>query len=800
MLQKIPWGSLCILLILGTALPAAAQITFSGTVADAAQQQPVPAATIVLSGPVDRSTHTDASGHYQLSGLPEGAYSLEIRCLGYRASKSRIRLPLAQPLTTALQPIDLFIAPVEITSTRAGANAPFTKTELSGEALAAKNLGQDLPYLLKQQPSVFTTSDAGAGVGYTNLWIRGSDISRVNVTFNGIPVNDAESSGAFFVDIPDIASSTNSVQIQRGVGTSTNGSGAFGATLNLSTNSFQPDPYGSIMSSYGSFNTWKHSVKAGSGLLNNHFTIDARLSSVTSDGYIDRASADLKSYYLSAAYFGKKTALRFNIFSGKETTYQAWNGVPEDSLKAGNRTYNGLGLMSDGRYYDNQTDNYTQSYYQLFWNQEINSRWAFNVATFLTRGKGYYEEYEMDEAYAAYGLPNPIFGNDTLKTTDLVRDLWLDNYYYGTVFSLHYKQAGFASTLGGGATRYDGKHYGEVIWADYGFAKDYRYYYNKAYKNDVNLYWKGSLQLTAPLTAFLDLQYRWVLYDINGFKHHPDIHPRNRYGFFNPKAGLAYVFGSGNRLYGSYAIAHKEPNRDDFEANTEHPPKAEQMGDVEIGYDRKGKIYTLHGGLYYMHYRNQLVLTGAINDVGAYTRTNAQKSYRLGVEVNGSLRWANIFTLQANAAFSRNRIRDFTEYLDDFDQGGNKQQAIHHGETPISFSPAFIAGASLSVEPFAGFRATLNGKYVGKRYLDNSGSDDRSLDPYLTNGLELHYSLHPKGLKGLSANLLIDNLFDVDYLTNGYTYAYIADGSIQTDNSYFPQAGIHFLFGITLDL
>lgn len=792
------WGILCLfsLFITQTVL---AQFSVSGTITDSSTLQPVVSASISLQGDIHTGSYSDSEGRFQIKDLPEGDYTIRISYLGYHTAVRQFHLSQSiENLNFSLKEIGLFIAPIEITGTRAGENAPFTKTDIPAKSLEKINLGQDLPYLLHQQPALVTTSDAGAGVGYTNIWIRGSDMSRINVTFNGIPVNDAESAGAFFVDIPDIASSVNSIQIQRGVGTSTNGAGAFGATINLSTNTFHPEAYGRVSAGYGSFNTQKYSVKAGSGLLNDHFTIDARLSSITSDGFIDRASSDLKSFYLSGAYFNKKTALRFNVFSGKEKTYQAWNGVPEDSLKAGNRTYNGLGLMPNGGYYDNQTDNYTQTYYQLFWNQELNPKWNYNIATFLTRGKGYYEEYKTDEFYKDYGLESPIIGEDTLTTTDLIRDLWLDNYYYGAIFSLNYKNEKFSSTLGGGWNRYDGKHYGNVIWAEHAIDKGYRYYLNQAYKNDFNIYWKGSLEITDRLTAFLDMQYRNIVYDINGFKHNPDIHPHNRYNFFNPKAGINYQLSSKSRLYASYAVAHKAPNRDDFEAKVENPPKPEELGDIEIGFDHKDEFYQFHANVYYMDYHNQLVLTGKINDVGSYTRTNVPDSYRAGIELNGSVHFSNIFSLSANTAFSRNRIKNFTTYFDDYDHGG--QQAKQFEETPISFSPTVVSGASLTATPFKHFDIVFTEKYVSRKYMDNTGNKARSIDPYQTNGLQLHYEWLPKGIKAVNFHLLINNLFDVEYETNGYTYTYVENGKIQNSNAYFPQAGINFLFGVDIDL
>jgi iron complex outermembrane receptor protein len=778
------------------ALQANGQYSFSGRVT--AGNVPVEGATLMLQGRRRTGAVSGAGGAFTLRGVPAGDYRLQVSCLGYKTIQKDLSITGSVTDTTiVLEKRGLFIRPVEVLSTRAGKDAPFTQTTLSAADISQKNLGQDLPFLLKDQPSVITTSDAGAGVGYTNIWIRGSDVTRINVTFNGIPVNDAESAGTFWVDIPDIASSTGSIQIQRGVGTSTNGAGAFGATINLSTNTFHAKPYGELMSSFGSFNTWKHEVRAGSGLLNGHFTVDARLSSITSDGYIDRASSDLKSFYLSTAYLSKKSSLRLNVFSGKEKTYQAWDGVPADSL-ATHRTYNDLGLMPDGKFYTNQTDNYLQTYYQLFWNQEFASNLNFNVAAFLTRGKGYYEEYKAAQPYAAYGLEDPVIGADTLTETDLIRDLWLDNYYYGAIFSVNKTAERWKWTLGGGWDRYEGKHYGDVVWARYGIDKDYRYYYNTADKNDFNVYWKADRQLATGLHAFLDLQYRHIRYNIYGYDDNPSIIQLNTYDFFNPKAGLSYRFDHDNRLYLSYARASKEPNRDDFEAGRGQTPKAEHLGDWELGYDRGGSRYHLHGNLYYMNYRNQLVLTGKINDVGAYTRTNIPRSYRLGLELNGDVSFARIWTFSANAAFSRNRILDFTEYIDDYDNGS--QKTVHHGTTDISFSPAVITGAALTAAPLADLSITLRGKYVSRLYLDNSSEKDRSIDPYLVNSLQLQYAWHPAWIHAIRLNLMIHNLFNVKYLTNGYTYSYISGGQTHTENSYFPQEGINFLAGLTVDL
>ncbi|HEY9364177.1 MAG TPA: TonB-dependent receptor plug domain-containing protein, partial [Chitinophagaceae bacterium] len=466
----------------------------------------------------------------------------------------------------------VLLEPVEVKATRAGENSPFTRTDLSKKEIEKVNLGQDLPFLLNQTPAVVINSDAGNGVGYTGIRIRGTDATRINVTLNGIPYNDAESQGTFFVDLPDFSSSVNSIQVQRGVGTSSNGAGAFGGTINISTNEINKVPYAELNNSYGSFNTWKNTVKAGSGLLNDHFTMDLRLSNIVSDGYIDRAASDLKSLYFSIAYFNKKSSLRFNAFSGKEKTYQAWNGVSESDLE-NNRTVNYAGTEKPGEPYDNETDNYNQDHYQLFFNHRFNDLLSFNTAIFLSNGKGYYEQYKAGEDYADYQLPYPVYGTATILTTDLVRQLWLDNHYYGNIFSFLYKKNKSQLTLGGGFTKYDGNHFGKVIWAANGLSDVHpEWYRHNALKKDFNIYSKWQQQLLPHLYSFVDLQYRSVRYNINGFRDNPNILIGESYQFFNPKVGLHFS-KNGWSTYLSYSRGSKEPNRDDFEAGIHQQPK-----------------------------------------------------------------------------------------------------------------------------------------------------------------------------------------------------------------------------------
>ncbi len=520
------------------------------------------------------------------------------------------------------------LSPVEVRAVRAGEHAPFTKTNLSKKEIGKLNLGQDIPFLLNQTPSVVINSDAGNGVGYTGIRIRGSDAARINVTLNGIPYNDPESQGTFFVDLPDFSSSVASIQIQRGVGTSSNGAGAFGGSINFSTNEINKESYAEFNNSFGSFNTWKNTIKAGSGLLGDHFTTDIRLSRISSDGYIDRATTDLKSFYFSTAYLADKTSLRLNIFSGKEKTYQAWNGISEADLKNGNRTINYAGMEKPGEPYNNETDNYWQDHYQLFFDHKFMDKFSFNTAFFLIKGKGYYEEYRADQPYAKYGLSNA--GN-----SDFVRQLWLDNDFYGNIFSLQYKNNKTQVVFGGGYDRYDGNHFGDLVWASNGLpAPTHRWYDLDALKTDFNIYLKQQTRFTDNWYYFYDLQYRHVKYNINGFRDNPTLIIKSNYDFFNPKAGISY---SKNKWKGylSYSMGNKEPNRDDFEAGMNRQPKREMLNDIELGVERTNKLCNWSATLYYMRYKDQLVLTGQINDVGAYTRTNIPKSYRAGIELQG---------------------------------------------------------------------------------------------------------------------------------------------------------------------
>lgn len=695
---------------------------------------------------------------------------------------------------TNLQDTSL-LQPVEINAVRASDKTPVAKTDLSKKEIEKYNYGQDLPFILNQTPSVIINSDAGNGIGYTGIRIRGTDASRINVTINGIPYNDAESQATYFVDLPDIASSAGSIQVQRGVGTSANGAGSFGGSVNLATNDIKPKGI-EVNNSFGSYYSFKNTLVLNSGIIGKHFSLDGRLSNIQSDGYIERAKTHLRSFYTSAAYIDSKNSLRLNIFSGQEKTYQAWNGIDEATL-AINRRYNSAGTEKAGQPYDNETDNYTQTHYQLFYNRKINNYLKGNIAIFLTRGKGYYEQYKAQASLADYGLPDYDDGTTVYDKTDLVRRLWLDNYFYGSVFSLQYSHKKTNVIIGGGWNSYDGKHFGEITWDSVKNAipDHFRWYQLKAYKNDISGYAKWTQQLTGNWQTFIDIQVRNVDYKINGFRDNPALKVKNNYTFFNPKAGITYTKNKFKAWF-SYARSAKEPNRDDFEAGVSTAPKPEILNDLEAGVELKNKNYSAGINFYYMLYKDQLVLTGKINDVGAYTRTNIPNSYRAGIELTGSAKFSKWISLNGNVTLSENKIKDFTEYIDDYDNGG--QQENFYKKPDIPFSPAAIVSASLNITPIKNGEINILGKYVSRQYLDNTSKKSRSLADYYVQDLRLSYLIETKAVRSIKLFVQVNNLFSKKYEPNGYTYSYFYGGKLTTENYYFPMAPANFMAGVNI--
>ncbi|MFI0425702.1 MAG: TonB-dependent receptor [Flavobacterium sp.] len=679
---------------------------------------------------------------------------------------------------------------IMVSSVRAKGQNPITHSNVSAKEIAPRNLGQDIPVLLQYLPSVVTTTDAGNGVGYTYMRVRGSDGSRINVTLNGVPFNDSESQGTFFVNLPDFASSLESVQLQRGVGTSTNGAGAFGASLNMQTKSFQEKAYAEVSNSVGSFGTRKHTLAFGTGL-HNHFEMNARISNIVSEGFIDRASSNMFGYFFNANYITEKSQIKFLAFGGKEKTYQAWYGIEDVDKLENDRTFNPAGMYTDEfgnvQFYDNETDNYWQNHFQLHWTEKWSENWISNAALHYTIGKGYFEQFKEDETLADYDLPD--FGGNSIS--DLVRKRWLDNDFFGTTFSLNYKTLKTDVLFGGAANRYLGKHFGEVIWTQYYVPNANTYYDNFGNKDDINFYTKASYNITNKLNLFTDLQYRMVFYEATSVKF-SDVNDTFR--FFNPKAGLSYQLNNKNSFYGYFGIANKEPRRDDYENGSVKP---ERLLDYELGWKYNSKKLKVNANAFYMNYKDQLVLTGALNDVGSPVFTNSGKSYRVGLEVESSIAITKQLILNPNVTVSQNKNQDFY-----FQRDGILQNL---GDTNIAFSPNLILGNRLTFIPINNFQISVLSKFVSEQYMGNIDSEKSKLDAYFVSDLNINYEWKlNKTIKSIVFSGLVNNIFDLEYESNGYFYTYDDTWSGPTPTTiegtgYYPQAGINFLVGASLN-
>ena len=686
---------------------------------------------------------------------------------------------------------------VMVKAVRANDKTPMPFSNLSKEELRERNLGQDIPMLLNFLPSVVTTSDAGNGFGYTGIRVRGSDASRVNVTVNGIPYSDSESQGTFWVNMPDFVSSVENVQLQRGVGTSTNGAGAFGASLNLLTDAVNQDSSGEISNSFGSFNSRKHTVKFGTGLMNNHFELAGRLSNIHSDGFIERAASDLKSYFLQGSYLKNNTLIKALVFGGTEKTYQSWNGIEDLEKLKNDRTYNTSGEYYDDlgnlKFYDNETDNYKQDHYQLHWNQRWSDAWSTNFALHYTKGEGFYENYKQGEDVLDYGIQPQVIDGTLVDESDLIRRKWLDNDFYGTTFSINYKKDKIDFIAGGGYNRYEGRHFGNVLWTRSVILPEnnLEFYNDFSTKNDLNVFAKLNYELSSKWNLFGDLQFRNVSYTANGDETGL---VDDTFNFFNPKAGITYTVNEQNNIYFSYARANREPNRNDYEGGN---PKPEKMNDFELGWRYNSAKAKININAYWMKYQDQLVLTGGLNDVGAPIRQNSGKSYRLGIELDAALYLSDNWILRPNATISSNKNQDFV-----FERDGVLQNL---GDTDIAFSPNVILANALTFLPVKNMQISLLSKFVGEQYMGNIDSNGSKLDSYAVNDLSVSYEFKPKSVfKSIILTGLVNNIFDYKYESNGYFYTFDDDysnpGSVQTIEGagYYPQAGINFLAGLTL--
>ncbi|MDR1499876.1 MAG: TonB-dependent receptor [Tannerellaceae bacterium] len=708
------------------------------------------------------------------------------------------------PVDTLKISKDVSLDEVVVTATKAVEGTPVAYTDIPKDELSVRNDGQGIPSLISGSPSVIITSDAGTGIGYSGFRIRGTDANRINITVNGVPVNDSESHGVFWVNMPDMASSVENIQVQRGAGTSTNGAAAFGATVALETQRSSVTPGAEYSLSAGSFGTVKHTVKGGTGLLHDRLTVDARYSDIRSDGFIDRARAKMSSYYASAAWYGNDAMLRFQTFGSDEKTYQAWSGVSSEKISGGNRTYNPCGeYMDDGvlKFYDNQTDNYVQRHYHLTGVRRMGDRWNMNLTLHYTHGEGYYEDYKAGAKYSAYKLPAYMdAGGNEVSRTDIVRRKWLDNDFYGGVYGINYQSELMHLILGGALNNYVGDHFGRVMWAKAANIlpePDYEYYLNRGEKLDYSVYAKANRSFSSHLNGYLDLQYRGIDYSIKGSddKAGDNVDIQKNWNFFNPKVGINYR-RDGHTAFLSFSIANREPNRDNFtEAASNEHPVSEALYDYEAGYSLKSGIFQAGLNLYYMDYSNQLILSGKISEIGEPLTTNIKDSYRAGVELTAALRITPCLSWNGNLTLSRNKIKGFTEYVDNWDTGG--QEARYLGATDIAFSPALIANSRIDFTR-KGFSAGLSSQHIGRQYIDNTSSKDRSIDAFFVSNLHIGYTFKPAFMKEVSIDININNIFNERYATNAWVYSYMLGGERFKDDGYFTQAGAHAMARLTM--
>lgn len=806
---------------------SAQQFSLKGIITDETGES-MPGASVQIKGTYLGAT-SDRSGVYKFNSLKQGQYELEISFLGYETQNQTVKLNRNLDLNIELKSKALMSDEVIVKASRASETTPVAQTTIGKADVKKMTVVGDIPFQLELTPSVVATSETGTGSGYSSMRIRGTGMSRINVTMNGVPMNDGESQGVYFVNMPDFTSSVNSIQIQRGVGTSSNGAASFGASINFQTLTIEPKPYAQISSSVGSFNTFKENIAVGTGLINNKFAFDMRASKLNSDGYVNRAFSDHQSMYLSGSYFGKKDMLKAVAILGKQKTGITWWGVPKDSLEAGNRTYNPAGKYIDDngniQFYDGQTDNYKQNHYQLLYTREISKYITVNAALHATTGEGYYEQYKpmVDDYYESnsfsdYGL-NPILMNDTIlkignkeyifpdstiSSTDMIRQKWLDNVFYGATANVNYKKGNIDATFGIAGNRYEGEHFGIVKWTKFnvGTPNDYEWYRNTGTKNDMSSFFKLQYSITEKLTAFADIQVRDIKYTMSGFDD--DLHAldqENDWFFVNPKAGLNYQLNQQQRLYASFSVANREPARADLkealkEGGTELP-KHETLNDIELGYQINQKNFSLGVNAFYMLYDNQLVNTGERNSVGYKIKTNVKNSFRRGVEIMGGVQIFKDFQWNANLTYSQNKNQDFVQFLDSYDENWDRTAVVRElGETNISYSPEWIGTSQFRYFAFKKVGINLITKLVSEQYIDNTSNSERRLDGYMVNNLGFDYAFKFKNGPTASFQFYVNNLLDAEYISNADGGVDIYQGYESTWLAYYPQAGRNFMLKV----
>lgn len=769
---------------------------------------PLPGASVSIKD-IARGVNSDSEGIYTIFGLADTLYTISISFMGYETVSEKVNLKGIAVVDVSLEPKSFITDEVRVNASRAGDRAPLAYSTIENSILKKQNTGSDLPYLLSLTPSLVETSEAGNGIGYTSMRIRGTDGSRINVTIDGIPLNDPESQQVFWVDLPDLASSIENIQVQRGVGTSSNGAGAFGATISIQTLNLAKEPFAEISSSLGSFNTFKNMVSVGTGLLADKYSFQMRYSDIKSDGFIDRTGSNHRSAYISGSARTEKSVFKANIILGEEHTSIGWWGVPAEML-AINRRYNPAGEYTDEseeiRYYDNESDNYSQNHLQLIYNLKLTDFITLNTALHYTKGKGYYEEYREDQSLGDYGISPYVIGDSIISSSDIIRRKWLSNDFYGLVYSLKYKKSRVEAIAGGGMNLYYGDHFGNIIWMQNAgpLEKDYRWYLNDSRKQELSVYGKINYSLSERTSVFGDLQYRFIDYKMNGMDDDQrDISQNHNFGFFNPKAGFFFSVTPKQDAYISFSVANREPTRADYKEASGDPsatPRPETLYDTEIGYKFSDKKNSYALNLYAMLYDDQLVPTGELSDVGYSITTNVDKSYRVGVEIISAIKISEIIGWNMNLTLSRNKILNFTEYYVNYNTSDWSSEYLSRnlGLVDIAYSPSMVFSSDILFTIVNGLDLHLLSKYVGNQYFDNTMNDDRTIDPYFINSVRIDFLPAIKRIRDMELQLLVNNILNESYESNAYGGNWFEDGNEKTWAYYFPQAGINFLVRASL--
>ena len=769
---------------------------------------PLPGAGITIENTF-LGVYSRNDGSFSFYGLKDGTYRLHFSFIGYEPQIHEVNLAGKSVLNISLTGKPLLTGEVIVNAVRAGNHSPLAYSTIDSEQLKKLNTGQDLPFLLSLTPSLVETSEAGNGVGYTNLRIRGTDANRINVTIDGIPLNDPESQQVFWVDLPDLASSVDNIQVQRGAGTSSNGAGAFGATISIQTKSPENEPFASVSTSFGSFNTTRNMIAAGTGLLAERFAFQVRLSELKSNGYIERTGSNHRSGYISGVFRTEKARLKANIILGEEHTGIGWWGVPEEMLEI-NRRYNPAGEYTDEagikQYYDNESDNYLQNHYQLIYSHRLNSSLSLNTALHYTKGKGYYEEYKEDRFLPDYGLPGISAGDTLITESDLIRRKWMSNSFYGIVASLKFRKEKIELTAGGGGNFYSGDHYGRIIWMRFSGAleKDHQWYLNNGTKGEISFFGKADYSLTDKISVFGDLQYRYIHYIMTGNDDDlKDLEQEHRYGFFNPKAGIFFSVTPNQDAFLSFSVANREPTRADFKeaaGDINAIPEAETLYDTEIGYKLRGEKYSLAVNMYGMMYHDQLVPTGELSSTGYSIMTNVEKSHRLGVEISAGFKPLDLLNWDFNLTLSRNKIRNFVEHYTEYNTSdwSEEYKSKYLGTVDIAYSPSLVGTSDIKIKILRTMRMHFISKFVGRQYFDNTMSSERTIDPYFINNLRIDFNPVIPKLREVGFQLLINNIFNTGYESNAYGGNWYEDGIEKSWAYYFPQAGTNLMFRIGL--